>query len=41
MNYSIISIREFPENLERAVNYFSSKWKVEYNMKYHVTKCSK
>ena len=34
MNYNLISIRERSENLERAARYFSSKWKVEYNI-YH------
>ena len=31
-NISIISIREYPEYLEQAVDYFSNKWNVDRNI---------
>ena len=32
MNYSVISVRENPEYLDRAVDYLSSKWNVAYDV---------
>lgn len=32
MNYDLISVRDYPEYFERAVNYFSSKWNAGYNV---------
>jgi predicted N-acetyltransferase YhbS len=40
MNYNLISVREHPEYLERATNYFSTKWEIEYNFYYDCIKHS-
>ena len=40
MNYNIISVRECAEYVERAAKYFSSKWKVGYNLYYDCIKHS-
>ena len=34
MTYNIISVREYQEYIDRAVDHFSSKWKVGYEV-YH------
>lgn len=34
MNYKIINVREYPDYLDRAVNYFSSRWGIDRQI-YH------